>query len=64
MESTEYQFIGARVTRPEAERLERLARAAGVSRSEFLRRLLRAADVREVRSFEVVLSDSLQEVER
>ncbi len=60
---TEYHFIGARVPRTEAERLEQLARAAGVSKSEVLRRLLRAAEVREVRRVEITLNTERLEEE-
>lgn len=59
---TKSEFVGFRATPAEREKLERMARAASLTTSEVIRRLVASADLQPVQRYEPVLSVASREV--
>jgi hypothetical protein len=58
---TKSEFVGFRATPAEREKIERIAKAASLTTSEVIRRLVASADLQPVQRYEPVLSVASRE---
>lgn len=58
---TKSEFVGFRATPEEREKIERIAKAASLTTSEVIRRLVASADLQPVQRYEPVLSVASRE---